>query len=133
MQIPDLEDLICGLVGPDEEWEDAAFLKSMILPSHGYDQDSAPYKNFITYLTTLKGEERKLFMNFCTGSNRLPAGGFAALEPRMTVGLRDDKNWDNKDHHLPTVSTCQHYVKMPEYSTLEILKAKFETAAKEGR
>ena len=33
---------------------------------------------------------------------------------------------------LPSVSSCQHYVKMPEYSSYEILKARFELAIEEG-
>jgi len=33
---------------------------------------------------------------------------------------------------LPSVMTCQHYVKMPEYSSYEILKARFGQAIADG-
>lgn len=55
-QFDDLENLICGLVGPDEEWRDANFLKTVILPSHGYEKESSQYNDFIKYLTTLEGD-----------------------------------------------------------------------------
>jgi E3 ubiquitin-protein ligase TRIP12 len=33
----------------------------------------------------LKGEEKRLFLSFVTGSPRLPSGGFKALSPPLTV------------------------------------------------
>ena len=33
---------------------------------------------------------------------------------------------------LPSVNTCQNYVKMPEYSSYELLKSKFDLAVREG-
>lgn len=36
------------------------------------------------------------------------------------------------DEILPSVMTCQNYVKLPPYSNYEILKMKFEQAYNEG-
>ena len=32
------------------------------------------------------------------------------------------------DLSLPSVNTCLHYIKLPEYSSYEIMKSKFEQA-----
>lgn len=82
----ELETLICGQsAGNDAEWTDANFLKTVISPDHGYSKTSREYNDFIQYITELEKADRKIFLNFVTGSNRLPPGGFAELEPRMTV------------------------------------------------
>jgi len=39
---------------------------------------------------------------------------------------------DNPDDFLPTVMTCQNYLKIPEYSSYEILKSKLILAINEG-
>jgi len=37
------------------------------------------------------------------------------------------------DEYLPSVMTCVNYLKMPDYSGLEILKARLGVAIKEGQ
>lgn len=34
--------------------------------------------------------------------------------------------------YLPSVMTCQNFVKMPEYSSYEVLVERFTTAVREG-
>jgi E3 ubiquitin-protein ligase TRIP12 len=71
-------------------------------------------------------------LNWVTGSNRLPAGGFGALNPKMTLNRkRENNNFGKPDAGLPTVNTCKHYVKMPEYTSYEQLKERFNLATKE--
>lgn len=74
-------------------------------------------------MTELDPLERRKFLKFVTGSPRLPHGGFASLEPRLTVVLKKPINpLENPDFILPSVMTCQNYVKLPSYSSYEILK-----------
>jgi E3 ubiquitin-protein ligase TRIP12 len=55
------------------------------------------------------------------------------LEPHLTVVLKKPVNaGDKADCILPSVMTCQNYVKMPEYSSYEVLRAKFNVAIEEG-
>lgn len=75
-------------------------------------------------MSELSLDDRRNFLKFITGSPRLPHGGFAALDPKMTVVHKkplDPK--DNPDNILPSVMTCQNYVKLPSYSSYEILKS----------
>lgn len=37
------------------------------------------------------------------------------------------------DQFLPSVMTCVNYLKMPDYSSIEILKARLDVAIKEGQ
>ena len=84
-------------------------------------------------MSELSPEERRKFLKFVTGSPRLPNGGFASLDPKLTVVLKKPLTALEKgDDILPSVMTCQNYVKLPNYSSYEILKAKFEQAYNEG-
>ena len=69
---------------------------------------------------------------FITGSPRLPLGGLKSLRPKLTVVKRTWDEGENPDSFLPSVMTCQNYVKLPDYSSLEILKSKMSYAVKEG-
>lgn len=90
------------------------------------------------FITELDKEERRKFLKFVTGSPRLPQGGFGALDPRLTVVLKKPNGPEQThsqltiDEILPSVMTCQNYVKLPAYSSFEALKAKFEQAYNEG-
>jgi E3 ubiquitin-protein ligase HECTD1 len=70
--------------------------------------------------------ERKTFVQFLTGCSSLPPGGLANLHPRLTV-VRKDGN----DSSYPSVNTCVHYLKLPEYSSEEILKKQLMIACQE--
>ena len=51
--------------------------------------------------------------------------GLAALTPPLTIVRRgSDNDGDDPDTVLPTVMTCANYIKLPKYTTAEILKTK---------
>jgi E3 ubiquitin-protein ligase TRIP12 len=102
-----------------------------VIPDHGYDRSSLVFLDFIKYMEELNGEEIRNFLMFITGSPRLPLGGLKSLRPKLTVVKRTCGEED-PDNFLPSVMTCQNYVKLPEYSSFEVLKAKMDYAVKEG-
>ena len=117
----------------NEEWTNSQKLQDYVVPAYGYHSKSAEYLNFIKFMGELTAEDRRKFLKFVTGSPRLPNGGFAALDPKLTLVLKKPMNpLDNPDEILPSVMTCQNFVKMPGYSTYEALKSKFELAYNEG-
>jgi E3 ubiquitin-protein ligase TRIP12 len=133
----EIEMLVCGQGSEADaaEWRDADFLRTIIIPERGFSQNSTQFRDFVRYITEIEPEDRKVFLNWITGSNRLPAGGFAALYPRMTLNRKQKITEGvvcDPDGELPTVNTCKHYVKMPEYSTYEVLKGRFDCAARDG-
>jgi E3 ubiquitin-protein ligase TRIP12 len=69
-----------------------------------------------------------------TGSPRLPVGGFKALSPHLTIVKKTFDSVDvNPDDYLPSVMTCANYLKLPDYSSKDVLKAKLRIAAMEGQ
>jgi E3 ubiquitin-protein ligase TRIP12 len=110
-----------------------AKLQECVITAHGYNEKSRPVRDFIKYLTELEPKMRPMFLRFVTGSPRLPIGGFASLEPHLTVVLKKPLNpGESPDLFCPSVMTCQNYIKMPEYSSYEVLKNKFDYAIQNG-
>ena len=71
-------------------------------------------------------DNRKIFLSFVTGAYSLPASGFAGLQPALSVARKDEDG-------LPSVMTCAHYLKIPDYASPEVLKQKLYQAMEEGR
>lgn len=59
--------------------------------------------------------------------------GFKALTPMFTVVCKPSEPPLTSDDYLPSVMTCVNYLKLPNYSTMEILRAKLSVATKEGQ
>ncbi len=78
-------------------------------------------------------EERRDFLSFTTGTPRLPIGGFGALSPCLTIVHKAVNNGGKPDDFLPSCSTCQVYLKLPAYSSRDIMKAKLLHAISDGQ
>jgi hypothetical protein len=126
----EMEELVCG--DKTEPWS-LETLKESIFPVYGYDNASVQYGYFLKYLTELNKESQRRFLQYATGSPRLPIGGFASLNPKLTVAKRLTPEGEHPDEYLPSVMTCQNYVKVPEYSTYDVLREKFNYALLEGQ
>lgn len=122
--------MICGQMMDENEWKDLGKLKQAIKPDHGFTTDSRCYNDFLRFIVEMEPSFRPKFIQWLTGSKRLPKGGFANLENQVSVNRVADKVLNNvlADEKCPSVNTCHHYVKFPEYSSYEILKHKFEQA-----
>ncbi|KAJ8931073.1 hypothetical protein NQ314_016102 [Rhamnusium bicolor] len=57
----------------------------------------------------------------------LPPGGLANLYPRLTIVRKVDAG----EGSYPSVNTCVHYLKLPDYPTEEILRQRLLAATKE--
>ena len=135
----EIEFFICGSENTESNTNDDIWsyenLTSNIIPMHGYNKNSLIYKGLIEILQKMSKTERKMFLLFVTGSPRLPIGGFKNLYPKLTVVKSQNLNFDefdNPDFHLPSVMTCQNYLKIPNYSSVDILKIKLNIAIEEG-
>jgi len=88
---------------------------------------SPGFQRLVNVLVGMSGDERKAFLQFTTGCSSLPPGGLANLQPRLTVV----RKVDSTDGGYPSVNTCVHYLKLPEYSSEEILRDRLLAATKE--
>jgi E3 ubiquitin-protein ligase TRIP12 len=121
----------------DQYWTMEHF-NTHILAQHGYTQDSPPFVALLERMAAFSTEERRGFLQFVTGAPALPVGGFAGLKPPLTVVKREiakdaeDKPIPN-DQVLPSVMTCANYLKLPEYSSAEVLQERVAFAVAEGK
>jgi len=127
----ELEQLFCG---SGNSWWDVRTLMDCCHADHGYTLDSRAIKLLFEVLCSYNTEEQRKFLQFVTGSPRLPVGGLKSLSPPLTIVRKTcDQPGDSPDNYLPSVMTCVNYLKLPDYSSLEVMKAKLRLAADEGQ
>lgn len=115
----------------EEDWS-AETLYNSIVSDHGYTMDSPTIHDLISIMTELNSKDKKLFLQFLTGSPRLPFGGFKALKPKLTVVLKHAEDNLSSDQYLPSVMTCANYLKLPKYGSKEIMRSRIQQAIEEG-
>ncbi|RHN48427.1 putative aminoacyltransferase, E1 ubiquitin-activating enzyme [Medicago truncatula] len=134
------EELELILCGEPNSWTFNDLLKHFKF-DHGYTARSPPIMNvsmtimlysvLLEILQEFNNEERRAFVQFVTRSPRLPPGGLASLDPKLTVVQKISYNHTDTD--LPSVMTCANYLKLPPYSSKERMKQKLLYAITEGR
>ncbi|XP_012253549.2 E3 ubiquitin-protein ligase Ufd4 isoform X9 [Athalia rosae] len=116
--------MLCGEQDPQWTRDD---LLNYTEPKLGYTRESPGFQRFVNVLLSLSGSERKAFLQFATGCSALPPGGLCNLHPRLTVVRKVDAGSGG----FPSVNTCVHYLKLPEYPTEELLKERLLAATRE--
>ncbi|XP_037135181.1 ubiquitin-protein ligase E3A-like [Syngnathus acus] len=81
----------------------------------GYNRDSRIIKEFWETLHSFGEEQKRLFLQFTTGTDRAPVGGLGKL--KMIIA----KNGPDTDR-LPTSHTCFNVLLLPEYNSKEKLR-----------
>ncbi|KAF8666891.1 hypothetical protein HU200_053415 [Digitaria exilis] len=122
----EMERILCGE-------QDAWALKNIedhMEFEHGYDMSSPTIITVLEILREFGREEQRAFIQFTTGAPQLPLGGLASLDPKLTVVRKQCDG--NIDDELPSVNTCRHFIKLPSYSSKEIMKKKLKYAITEG-
>ncbi|XP_073782901.1 E3 ubiquitin-protein ligase HECTD1 isoform X12 [Danio rerio] len=116
--------ILCGNQSPSWTAED---IVNYTEPKLGYTRDSPGFLRFVRVLCGMSSDERKAFLQFTTGCSTLPPGGLANLHPRLTIVRKVDAT----DASYPSVNTCVHYLKLPEYSSEEIMRERLLAATME--
>ncbi|KAF5947011.1 hypothetical protein HYC85_017239 [Camellia sinensis] len=120
----ELDYLLCGR---RELWE-AETLVDHIKFDHGYTAKSPAIVNLLEIMGEFTPEQQRAFCQFVTGAPRLPPGGLAVLNPKLTIVRKLSATTGNTmangtgllesaDDDLPSVMTCANYLKLPPYST----------------
>lgn len=123
----EMELLFCGSSDNDEKNWSRAILQNALRPDHGYSYDSDQIKWLINMLSTYSKEKRRRFLQFVTGSPRLPIGGFRGLNPPLTV-VKKTASCAKNEEELPSAMTCYNYLKIPPYEKYETFLARFDVA-----
>ncbi|CAJ1330154.1 unnamed protein product [Effrenium voratum] len=131
------QELSCIIMGAsvmDDSFWNLEHLSANIKAQHGYTADSRCFTDLLTFLSDLSPDNRRNFLMFATGAPTLPLGGFGGLKPPLTVVKKEAPPAPlTADNFMPSVMTCANYLKLPEYSSCEILKQKLELAMQEGQ
>ncbi|XP_018009792.1 E3 ubiquitin-protein ligase TRIP12-like, partial [Hyalella azteca] len=127
----ELEQVFCGSNAPSH-W-DIKVLAECCKPDHGYTHDSRAVKYLLQILSEYSAKDQRNFLQFTTGSPRLPVGGFRSLTPPLTIVRKTFEANESPDDFLPSVMTCVNYLKLPDYSTYKIMKDKLDFAISEGQ
>ncbi|KAK6282876.1 hypothetical protein POUND7_016701 [Theobroma cacao] len=136
----ELDYLLCGR---RELWE-AETLADHIKFDHGYTAKSPAIVNLLEIMGEFTPEQQRAFCQFVTGAPRLPPGGLAVLNPKLTIVRKHSSSAsaaasngtgpsESADDDLPSVMTCANYLKLPPYSTKEIMYKKLVYAISEGQ
>jgi hypothetical protein len=123
----ELELLISGL--PEIDIED---LKGNT-EYHNYTKDSSVIIWLWEVLNEFSYEERAEFLQFVTGSSKVPLEGFKALPGMNGVQkFQIHKSFTGPDR-LPTAHTCMNQIDLPEYPSKELLRNRIKLAITEGK
>nr|VZI22286.1 unnamed protein product [Spirometra erinaceieuropaei] len=120
----ELGQLICG--DSDLNWTREELL-AYTVPCFGFTQNSITFQLFISVLVDFNLEQRRAFLRFVTGCSSLPPGGLRNLSPRLRVVRKDAQQGP-----FPSVNTCAHYLKLPEYNSQSELCHYLLAATKES-
>ena len=120
-----LELLICGL--PEIDIDD---LRCHTI-YQGYKQSDSQILYLWNVVRTFSKEEKALFLQFVTGTSKVPLEGFRALQGNGGVKHFNIHKAYNKGL-LPTAHTCFNQLDLPEYDSENELRTKLLIAIKEG-
>lgn len=128
----ELEAVFCGSGSSQYQRWDVRMLQECCRCDHGFSQDSKAIHYLFDIMSTYTRDEQRLLLQFVTGSPCLPTGGFKALNPPLTIVRKTLDANQTPDDYLPSVMTCVNYLKLPEYTNRETMRAKLRVAASEG-
>ncbi|XP_049317417.1 E3 ubiquitin-protein ligase TRIP12 isoform X3 [Bactrocera dorsalis] len=128
----ELENVFCGSGATNYQRWEIKMLQDCCRTDHGFTQDSQAIQYLYDILSSYNRDEQRLFLQFVTGSPRLPTGGFKSLTPQLTIVRKTFDGNQNPNDYLPSVMTCVNYLKLPDYSSREVMRQKLKVAANEG-
>lgn len=106
----ELEEIVIG----QRQYDWTAFKESCRYDG-GFNKDHATIQNFWSVFEDLDENEKKAFLEFFSGSDRVPVGGLGKLRPKIqSCGPDSDR--------LPTAHTCFNILLLPSYTTRDKLK-----------
>ncbi|KAI3602651.1 ubiquitin-protein ligase [Moniliophthora roreri] len=126
-----VDELVMLFGNADEDWS-IETLSEALKADHGFHPESRAIRDLMEIMSEYDPQTRREYLQFITGSPKLPIGGFRGLNPPLTVVRKPYEAPLTADDYLPSVMTCVNYLKLPEYSSKAVMKEKIRVAIKEG-
>lgn len=99
---------------------------------NGYTEHSDVIKWFWEVLESYTGRERAEFLQFVTGTSKVPLEGFKNLPGANGIQKFQIHRIQGGSERLPSAHTCFNQLDLPEYPSKEILQERLLKAIKEG-
>ncbi|KAG5636235.1 hypothetical protein H0H81_008716 [Sphagnurus paluster] len=125
------DELVMLFGNSDEDWSVETLVEAL-KADHGFNVESRAIRDLVEIISTYDNPMRRAFLQFITGSPKLPIGGFRGLNPLLTVVRKPHEAPLTADDYLPSVMTCVNYLKLPEYSSKAVMREKLRIAIQEG-
>jgi ubiquitin-protein ligase E3 C len=102
----------------------------------GYHPSQPIMQWFWEIIEEMTVDQQQKFLRFMTSCSRQPLLGFRSLAPLPCIHQvrlsEEDYLRDGKEVRLPTSATCMNLLKLPNYRTKELMKAKLLYAIESG-
>ncbi|KAF9461243.1 hypothetical protein BDZ94DRAFT_1196596 [Collybia nuda] len=125
------DELVMLFGNSEEDWSVETLMEAL-KADHGFNVESKAIRDLVEILSDYNPSTRRAFLQFITGSPKLPIGGFRGLNPLLTVVRKPHEAPLTADDYLPSVMTCVNYLKLPEYSSKAVMREKLRVAFQEG-
>lgn len=120
-------------------------LKAAMQYAGGYHPSQIFMQWFWEIIEEMTPEQQRKFLKFMTSCSRQPLLGFKSLTPLPCVqqiriseseersdSAQADLLMNDKDVRLPTSATCMNILKLPNYKSKELMRAKLLYAIESG-
>lgn len=139
--------------GEDTSTWNRAELEDKITFKHGISSSSKQAVWLLDIMMEMTFSDRRALLQWLTGSPRLPPGGLGALQPKLTIvkkssytsghstpsspqqqgeAVPSESAEDDADSNLPSANSCASYLKLPLYSSKEVMRERLQYAIHEG-
>lgn len=118
------------LLGGQKRALDIEDMKANTAYGGGYHPSQPPIQWFWEILMSFTPDEQAAFLTFVTSCSRQPLLGFSQLTPHFCIH-RVPITAESGDR-LPTSATCMNLLKLPAYSSKEVMKEKLLYAISSG-
>jgi hypothetical protein len=108
-------------------------LRKFVEVSHGYSAQSPQIEMFYELVAGMSDRDQAMLVKFVTGCDKLPIGGLRNLTPKLTIAQRASLTGQSPDETLPSVMTCTNYLKIPVYSSIDVMREKVMKAISDGQ
>ena len=102
----------------------------------GYHPSQSVIRWFWEVIEDMTSDQQRKLLKFMTSCSRQPLLGFKSLAPLPCIHQvrlsEAELSLKGKDLRLPTSATCMNLLKLPNYRTKELLRAKLLYAIESG-
>eukprot|EP00252_Welwitschia_mirabilis_P017268 TRINITY_DN3827_c0_g1_i3.p1 TRINITY_DN3827_c0_g1~~TRINITY_DN3827_c0_g1_i3.p1 ORF type:complete len:137 (-),score=32.61 TRINITY_DN3827_c0_g1_i3:570-980(-) len=112
------------LISGSTEGVDVDDLRANTNYAGGYDEKHPIIVMFWEVLKEFTMDQRQKFLKFVTGCSRGPLLGFKYLEPVFCIQRAATEEAPEELLRLPTSATCANLLKLPPYTSKNVLKRK---------